>query len=179
MTGDFAFRRSQVDTTAWIADNATVLGDVTISAWCTIWYGAILRAEAGFITIGARSNIQDSSIIHSEAEEPVVLGEEVTLGHGAIVHAARVGDRSLIAIRATVLTGAQIGEECLIGAGALVPPGKTIPPRSLVLGVPGQVVRSITDADLAEMHATAAHHVELARQFMEKRRLDNAGHSRV
>jgi gamma-carbonic anhydrase len=165
MVYDFAFRQNQVDPTAWIAENASVVGDVTIGAWCTIWYGAILRAEAGFIEIGARSNIQDGSIIHSEADNPVILGEEVSLGHGAIVHAATVGNRSLIAIRATVLTGAHIGEECLIGAGALVAPGKIIPPRSLVLGVPGKIVRSLTNEDVADIRATAAHHVEIARQF--------------
>ena len=170
MNYDFDFHRKRVDPTAWIAGNATVLGDVTIGAWCTIWYGAILRAEAGPIVVGPRSNIQDGSIIHSEADQPAILGEEVTLGHGAVVHAATVGDHSLIAIRATVLTGAQVGEECLIGAGALVPPGKLIPPRSLVLGVPGQIVRSLTDTELADIRATAAHHIEIARQFVAKRR---------
>jgi len=165
MPYDFVFRRHQIDPTAWIAENATVVGDVRIGAWCTIWYGAILRAEAGFIEVSAGSNIQDGSIIHAEADNPVILGEEVTLGHGAIVHAATVGNRSLIAIRATVLTGAQIGEECIIGAGALVPPGRVIPPRSMVLGVPGKIVRSLTDEDVAGIRATAAHHVEIARQF--------------
>ena len=169
MTYDLTFRRNQIASTAWIAGNATVLGDVTIGPWCTIWYGAILRAEAGFIRIGQRSNIQDGAILHSEADNPVTLGEEVTLGHGAIVHAATVGSRSLIAIRAIVLTGARVGEECIIGAGALVPPGKAIPPRSMVLGVPGRIVRHVTDDELAGIRAAADHHVELAEHLLGKR----------
>jgi len=159
---DLAFHPERVDPTAWVAEGAIVRGDVTIAPLCTIWYGAILRGEIGPIMLRARTNVQDGAIIHAETDDPVFIGEDVTLGHGAVVHAARVGDRSLIAIRATVLTGAVIGEECIIGAGALVPPGKVIPPRSMVLGVPGKIVRQVTDEEVEGILATAAHHVHFA-----------------
>jgi carbonic anhydrase/acetyltransferase-like protein (isoleucine patch superfamily) len=162
---DLAFHPERIDPTVWVADGAIVRGDVTVGRLCTIWYGAILRGEIGPIVLGARTNIQDGAIVHAETGDPVAIGDDVTLGHGAVVHAACVGDRSLIAIRATVLTGAVIGEECIIGAGALVPPGKVIPPRSMVLGVPGKVVRLVTDEDVEGILATAAHHVHFARVF--------------
>ena len=169
MAFDLDFHAERVDPTAWIAPTAIVLGDVTIGPWVTVWYGAVIRGEIGKIVIGRRSNIQDGCVLHAEEDNPTIIGKEVTLGHGAIVHAAKVGDRSLIAIRATVLTGAVIGEECIIGAGALIPPGKVIPPRSMVLGVPGQIVRQVTDEEVEEILHAAAHHVHFAEVFYNNR----------
>jgi len=135
---------------AFIAPGAVLIGAVTLGEGASIWYGCVLRADCNSITVGRDVNIQDGSILHCDPGFPVVLGDRVSLGHGAIVHGATVEDDVLIGMRATVLNGARIGAGSIVAAGALVRPGTEVPPGSLVAGVPAQVRRPVTEQD-AEM----------------------------
>ena len=150
---------------AWIAHNATVVGHVAIGEKSSVWFGAVVRGDCASVTIGRETNIQDLCCLHGDPGFPCIVGDRVTIGHAAIVHGARVEDECLIGIRAVVLNGAVIGKHSIIGAGALVTEGKIIPPRSLVLGTPGRVVREITDEDLARLLHGASHYVEAAASF--------------
>lgn len=162
-----AFRPEQVALTAWIAPQAVVLGDVTVGAESSVWFQSVVRGDTERVVIGARCNIQDGCVLHADPGFPCVLEDEITVGHGAIVHGATVGAGSLIGIRATVLNGAKIGPRCLIGAGALVPEGMEIPPDSVVLGMPGKVVRSTTPADQARMQRAIQHYVEATAAYRQ------------
>ncbi len=138
--------RPSLPPSAWIADTATVRGDVTLGEDVSVWFGAVLRGDEAPITVGDRTNIQDGAVLHVSAGFPCVVGCEVTIGHGAVVHGCTVEDGALIGIRATVLDGAVIGEGAVVGAGAVVPPGMHLPPGMLALGVPAKVVGPLTDA---------------------------------
>ena len=140
----------------WVAPNAVVIGNVEIGDDASIWFGAVVRGDLDVIRIGAGSNIQDGSVLHTDPGLPLTLGVDCTVGHMAMVHGCTVGRGSLIGIGAIVLNGAVIGDECLVGAGTLVAEGKIYPPRSLILGSPGRVVRELGDADIARMRKTAA-----------------------
>jgi carbonic anhydrase/acetyltransferase-like protein (isoleucine patch superfamily) len=131
-----------------------IIGAVTLGEGTSVWYGCVLRADGGTITVGRDVNIQDGSILHADPGFPAVLGDRVSLGHGAIVHGATVEDDVLIGMRATVLNGAVIGAGSLIAAGALVRPGTVVPPGSLVAGVPGQVRRPVTVAETEMISGT-------------------------
>lgn len=144
-----------VDDQAWVASNATLIGSVTIEPGASIWYGAVLRADNEPITIGARSNVQDNCVFHVDVDRPVRLGEGVSVGHGAVVHGATIGDHVLIGMGAIVMNGAVVGAESMIAAGALVTEGMDIPPRSLVAGVPGKVRRELSDAEVERLHDNA------------------------
>jgi carbonic anhydrase/acetyltransferase-like protein (isoleucine patch superfamily) len=144
-----------VDNEAWVASNATLVGSVTIEAGASIWYGAVLRADNEPITIGARSNVQDNCAFHVDVDRPVSLGEGVSVGHGAVVHGATIGDHVLVGMGAIVMNGATIGDESMIAAGALVTEGMEVPPRSLVTGVPGKVRRELSDAEVENLHENA------------------------
>jgi carbonic anhydrase/acetyltransferase-like protein (isoleucine patch superfamily) len=135
----------------WVADNATVLGDVTIEEDASVWFNVVIRGDNERITIGARSNIQDGCVLHTDPGFPMVIGPDVTIGHMAMLHGCTIGAGALIGIGAIILNGAKIGEGALVGAGALVGEGKVIPPRSLVLGSPGKVVRELRDEDVARI----------------------------
>lgn len=149
---------------AFIAPNATVIGRVTAGPDIGIWYGAVVRADKDEIIIGARSNVQDNCVVHTSDGHPVRIGDDVSVGHGAILHGCTISDRVLVGMGAIVLNGSVIGEESIIGAGALVSEGKEIPPRSLVLGVPGKVIRQISDEELAGILKNASSYVDLARE---------------
>ena len=151
-----------ISDTAWIAPGATVIGDVSLEDEAGVWYGAVLRGDNASIAIGARSNIQDLTVCHVDADFPLAVGEEVTVGHRAILHGCTVEDGALIGMGACVMNGAVIGAESLVGAGALVTEGTVVPPRSLVLGAPAKVVRSLDEAAVARLRASAAHYVEQA-----------------
>lgn len=149
----------------FLAENATVVGDVELGAEVGIWYGAVLRADCGFIRIGARSNIQDLACVHmTTGISNSVIGEDCTVGHGAIIHGATIGDRVLVGMGSVVLDNAEIGDECLIAAGTVVPPRLKVPPRMLVRGTPGKIIRELTDAEAALGIDGARTYVELARE---------------
>lgn len=150
---------------AWIAPGAVVVGDVEIGADSSVWYGSVLRGDVHSIRIGARSNLQDGCILHVTRDRfACVLGDEVTVGHRAVVHGCRVGDGALIGIGAIVLDGAEVGAGALIGAGAVVTPGAKIPERWIALGVPARPVRELTAGEVEEQRARALAYVDTARR---------------
>ncbi len=138
----------KISESAFLAQGSVVVGDVTIGENVGIWYNAVIRGDANTVTIGDNSNVQDCCVIHANEDEHVVLGKNVSLGHGAIIHGAVIGDNVLIGMGAIVMDGAEIGDNCLIAAGALVTKGAKIPPDSLVVGVPARVSRKITPEEL-------------------------------
>lgn len=148
-------KRPQVAETAFVADNATLVGSVEIAEGASIWYGAVLRADNEPITIGKDSNVQDNCAFHVDVGSPVTLGEGVSVGHSAVVHGATIGDHCLIGMGAIVMNGAVIGQESLVAAGALVTAGMEVPPRSLVAGVPAKVRRELSDEEVATLHVNA------------------------
>jgi carbonic anhydrase/acetyltransferase-like protein (isoleucine patch superfamily) len=150
--------------TAMLASTAVVYGDVTLGDEVSIWYGAVVRGDCAPISIGDRTNVQDLVMVHADTGIPLDIGCEVTIGHSAVVHGRRVGDRCLIGIGAKLLGRCEIGEGSVIAAGALVKEGAMIPPRSLVVGVPGKIVRQVSDEELAEFAAHARTYVTLAAQ---------------
>ena len=149
----------------FVAHNATVLGNVVLEDEASVWFNCVVRGDNEPIVIGARSNIQDGSVLHTDAGVPLVLAPEVSVGHMVMLHGCRIGEGSLIGIRSVVLNHAVIGRECLIGACTLIPERKVIPDRSLVMGTPGKVVRSLTDEEVARLRWTAAHYVDNARRY--------------
>ena len=146
------------------AENAAVIGEVTLGAFVSVWYGAVLRGDEGPIHIGDGSNIQDNCVVHCTAGMPVSVGRNVVVGHGAILHSCTVEDGCLIGMGATLLDGCVIGQGSIVAAGALVSPGKIIPPGSMVLGVPGKVVRTVTEEEQAATQAGAEHYVAIGRE---------------
>lgn len=153
---------------AWIAPSATVVGEVHLGEQSSVWFGAVIRGDCAPISIGARTNVQDLACLHSDAGLPCQVGADVTIGHAAIVHGAIVEDEVLIGIRATILNGARIGTGSLIAAAALVTEGCVIPPRSLVMGVPGKVVRQLTEAELERIRHGTQHYVAAAARYKER-----------
>ena len=151
---------------AMIADNATVVGDVRLGKDVGIWFGVTIRGDDSSITIGEGSNVQDNSCIHVDVGAPLTIGRGVTIGHCVMLHGVEVGDYSLIGMGSIILGGAQIGEYSLIGAGALIKENAVIPPRSVVLGMPGKVAREVTDEELVGMRWRAEHYVERARTYL-------------
>jgi carbonic anhydrase/acetyltransferase-like protein (isoleucine patch superfamily) len=148
------------------AHNATITGDVTIGELCSFWFNSVVRGDVAPITIGRRTNVQDGAVIHCDTGVPNVIGEEVVIGHGAIVHGAKVGDRCLIGMAATLLSQTRIGDDCFIAAGAVVPPGLEVPDGMMVLGVPGRIVRPVTEEERQQVRRLAQHYVELARRYV-------------
>ena len=160
-------RVPQVGAAAFVADNATLAGDVTLAEESSVWYGAVLRADTGRITVDAGSNVQDNAVLHTGPGLDVTVRRGTSVGHGAVVHGCTVGDGCLIGMHATILNGAVIGDGCLIAAGALVPENMQVPAGSLVIGVPGKVVRPVSAAQAAAIKANEEEYLELARAHAE------------
>jgi carbonic anhydrase/acetyltransferase-like protein (isoleucine patch superfamily) len=151
-----------VDDAAWIAPTALLIGDVTVAASASVFYGAVVRGDTAPIALGAGSNLQDNVVVHADPGSPVSIGADVSVGHGAVLHGCTIGDRTLIGMNATVLNGAQIGAECLIAAGALILEGMVVPDGSLVAGMPGKVRRALTDDERAGVYENARGYRETA-----------------
>ncbi len=149
----------------WVAENATVIGSVVLESEASVFFGAVIRGDTDLITIGARSNIQDHAVLHTDAGIRLTIGKDVIVGHQAMLHGCTVGDGSLIGIGAIVLNRAVIGKNCLVGAGAMVPEGKTYPDRSLILGTPAKVVRTLSDDEVQTLLAGAALYVKRWKQY--------------
>ncbi|HUZ78631.1 MAG TPA: gamma carbonic anhydrase family protein [Chloroflexota bacterium] len=166
--------RPEVHPLAWVAPGAHLIGDVFVAEGASIWFGAVLRGDVNSITVGRFSNIQDNSVLHADGPRgggvgfPCRIGEYVTVGHAAIVHGCTVADRVLIGMGAVVMNGARVGRECIVGARALVSEGREVPDHSLVLGIPGKVVREITPQELQQLGRSANHYAELARSYREE-----------
>ncbi|MEO9458970.1 MAG: gamma carbonic anhydrase family protein [Lentilitoribacter sp.] len=149
----------------WIADNAQVMGKVTLSEGVGVWFGAVLRGDNEMISIGKDTNIQENCILHTDIGFPLDVGVGCTVGHNAILHGCQLGDNTLIGMGATVLNGAQIGKNCIVGAGALITENKVIPDNSLVVGSPGKVIRQIDEQTEAKLREGAQNYVDNAMRF--------------
>ncbi|WP_440953663.1 gamma carbonic anhydrase family protein [Methanococcoides sp. FTZ1] len=156
--------------TAFIADSADIIGDVTIGENSSIWFNAVLRGDMGKIKIGDRTSIQDNVVIHTDPETPTELGDDVTVGHGAVLHSCRIGNNVLIGMNSTVLDGVEIGENSIVGANALVSPGKKFPPNSVITGVPGKVRRDALPEDATMIRENAAEYVKLAAEYRKQQK---------
>ena len=169
MSPGSSYRPEQVDPSVFRAASATIVGDVTLREEASVWFGAVLRGDTEAITVGRRTNIQDGAILHADPGFPCTLGDDVTVGHGAIVHGAVVEDGVLVGMRAVVMNGARLGAGSLIAAGCIVTEGTIIPPGSLVMGLPGKVVRPVSDAERAQIKHAAEHYVALSREYRERK----------
>lgn len=156
-----------IDPTAFIAWNAEVAGAATIGEDASIWFGTTVRADVATVAIGAGSNLQDGVIVHEDGDAPTVVGENVTVGHGAILHGCLIGDGCLIGMGAIILSHAELGPGCVVGAGALVTQGKKFPARSLILGVPAKAIRQVSDEEAAGNLDNARRYVIKARKASE------------
>ena len=148
------------DGKCWVAPNAVLLGKVRIEEDASVWFGAVLRGDNELITVGPRSNVQDGSVLHTDPGFPLTIGADCTIGHMVMLHGCTIGRGSLIGIGSIILNGAKIGEDCLIGANTLIAEGKEIPPRSMVLGSPGKIVRQLSGEEIKRMQGGAARYVE-------------------
>jgi len=157
--------RPIVDPTATVTETAVVIGKVELHANSSVWFGATLRGDNEPIVIGKGSNVQEGAVLHTDPGSPLHVGENVTVGHQAMLHGCTIGTGSLIGIQAIVLNGARVGSHCLIGAGALIAEGKEIPDGSLVMGSPGRVVRSLSDSDRENMLRIARNYSERAAHY--------------
>ncbi len=148
------------------AHNATVVGDVTAGAGASFWFNAVVRGDVAAVTVGARSNVQDHAVVHCDSGVPNRIGDDVVIGHGAIVHGASIGDGTLVGMGATVLGRTAIGRGCLIAAGAVVPPGLVVPDGMCVMGVPGRVVRPVRPQEVEYARWLSGHYVRLAERYV-------------
>ncbi len=150
----------------YVAANAVVTGNVILHAGVNIWFGCIVRGDLAAITFGPRVNLQDGCIVHTDTDCPQDIDAGVVVGHGAILHGRRIGRDSLIGIGARLLSSSEVGEECLIAAGTVVTEGRRIPPRSVVMGIPGKVVRAVTEEELQRTRWINAHYLEMAQRYV-------------
>jgi carbonic anhydrase/acetyltransferase-like protein (isoleucine patch superfamily) len=164
---EFDGKKPRVGDRAFVAENATLIGDVEIGNDCSIWYGAVLRADVNVIRIGSRSNIQDNCVLHvTNGTWSTIIAEEVTVGHGVIAHGCTIKRGALIGMGSTILDGAVIGEESIVGAGALVAEGMRVPPRTLVIGVPARIKRQLTDAEITKLGQSWKNYVEYKEKYL-------------
>ena len=155
----------KIDVSCFVAETADIIGNVTVAADSNFWYNTVVRGDEGPIKIGERTNIQDLVMIHSNQDCACEIGDDVTIGHRAIVHGCTIGNRVLIGMGAIILDGAIIEDDVIIGAGSLVASNKRIPSRSLVVGMPGKVVRTLTEEEVANLKASALHYVTMSRKY--------------
>jgi carbonic anhydrase/acetyltransferase-like protein (isoleucine patch superfamily) len=163
----FGDKRPTLDPSVFVAESATVIGDVALGPEASVWFQTVVRADVEPVRIGARTNLQDHATVHvTSGRFATVVGAGVTVAHAAVLHGCTVGDHCLVGIGAILLDGVTLGAECLVGAGALLTPGTTVPPRSLVLGSPARRVRDLTGEEIARLHVSAANYVALARAYL-------------
>lgn len=153
------------DDSAFVADNACIIGSVRLKRNSSVWFNAVLRGDNDLITIGEGSNIQDSSVLHTDAGIQLTLGDNVTVGHKVMLHGCQIAGNCLIGINAVILNHVKIGPNCLIGANALIPEGREIPAGSLVLGSPGKIARELTKEEIEQIRQTGLHYVDNARRY--------------
>ncbi|MCL4499836.1 MAG: gamma carbonic anhydrase family protein [Chloroflexi bacterium] len=157
----------QIGAETFIADGAEIIGDATVGPYSSIWFNTIIRADLAPIRIGARTSVQDGCVLHVDPGVPLSVGDDVTVGHGVILHSSHIGNGCLIGMGAIILD-AEVGKNCLVGAGALVPPRKIYQPNSLILGAPAKVVRELTEEELAEIVANKDEYVRLTAEYLAK-----------
>ncbi len=149
----------------WVAPNAVVLGKVKLEEDASVWFGAVLRGDNEWITVGERSNVQDGCVLHTDPGFPLTIGADCTIGHMVMLHGCTIGRGSLIGIGSIILNGAKIGDECVIGANTLIPENKEIPPRSMVMGSPGKIIRQISDDEIVRFQRGAGRYVANWKRF--------------
>ncbi len=154
-----------VHPSAWVADNAQVMGHVTLAENTSVWFGVVIRGDTSTISVGKGSNVQDNSVLHADEGMPLTIGEGVTVGHQVMLHGCTVGNNSLIGIGAIVLNGAKIGNNCLVGAGALVTEGKEFPDGSMIIGSPAKAVRMLSPEQIEGLKMSAQHYIDNARRY--------------
>ncbi len=152
----------------WVAESAEVIGNVHLNKNSNVWFNCVLRGDNELISIGENTNVQDGTVIHTDMGAPLIVGDNVTIGHMVMLHGCEIGNNSLIGIGATILNHAKIGKNCIIGAHALIPEGKVIPDNSLVMGAPGKVVKQVSEPMAQALTASALHYVENAKRFSTK-----------
>jgi carbonic anhydrase/acetyltransferase-like protein (isoleucine patch superfamily) len=155
----------QIDPSAWVADTANLIGKVSIGANATVWYGVTIRGDNELISIGADSNVQEGTVMHTDMGFPLDIGVGVSIGHQAMLHGCTVGDGALIGIQAVIMNGAVIGKGCLVGAGALVTEGKQFPDNTLILGSPAKAVRTLAEQDIARLREIADGYVKRGQRY--------------
>jgi carbonic anhydrase/acetyltransferase-like protein (isoleucine patch superfamily) len=155
----------QIDPSAWVAESANLIGKVTLGANATIWYGVTIRGDNERITIGAGSNVQENTVMHTDMGHPLDIGENVSVGHMAMLHGCTIGDGTLVGIQAVIMNGAKIGKGCLVGAGALVTEGKEFPDYSLIIGSPAKAVRTLAEGDIARLADIADGYVQRGKSY--------------
>lgn len=159
----------KIHATAYIEESAQIIGDVEIGEYSSIWCNAVLRGDVHHIKLGARTNIQDNCVLHgTKGVWPVMLGNDITVGHNVTLHGCLIKDRCLIGMGSIILDGVEVGEDSIIGAGALVTERSIIPPRSLVLGMPGKVVRQLKDEEVARILKSAKNYIEYSKEYKER-----------
>lgn len=161
-------REPRIDPTAWIAESAELIGLVELAAESSIWFNCTLRGDNEPIRVGARSNVQENCVLHTDPGFPLTIGERVTVGHQAMLHGCTIGDGSLIGINAVILNNAVVGKQCIVGANTLIPEGKVIPDRSLVVGSPGRVIRTLSDTEVENLVVNAHNYVDNARLYADR-----------
>ncbi|MCG8514160.1 MAG: gamma carbonic anhydrase family protein, partial [Halanaerobiales bacterium] len=147
------------------ADSSDIIGDVEVGDFSSIWFNAVVRGDMGSIRIGNRTSIQDNVVIHTDSSEKADIGDDVTVGHGAVLHGCTIGNNVIIGMNSTILSGAHIGSNSVVGANALVPSGKRFPDNSIIMGVPAKVKRDATEEDIKSISENAAEYVELAKEY--------------
>lgn len=149
----------------WVADNATVIGSVTLENNASVWFNCVLRGDVDDIVVGEGSNVQDGSVLHTDVGYKLVIGKDCTIGHKVMLHGCSIGDNTLIGINSVVLNGAKIGNNCIVGANSLVTEGKSFPDNSMIMGAPAKVVRELTPQQVQMITLSAQHYVANARRF--------------
>ncbi len=162
----------RIDPGAWVADSASVIGQVHVGAETSVWYGAVIRGDNDRIVLGARTSVQDGAVLHTDTGIPMTVGGDVTIGHQAMLHGCTIGDGTLIGIQSIVLNGARIGRHCLVGAGSLVTEGKEFPDGALIMGRPAKVVRMLDAVQIERLRWSAQHYVEQTARHRLAQRVD-------
>jgi carbonic anhydrase/acetyltransferase-like protein (isoleucine patch superfamily) len=165
---DFKGKSPKISETAFIADSADVIGDIEIGDFSSVWFNAVIRGDRNKIKIGSRTSIQDNVAIHADPENGVQIGNDVTVGHGAVLHGCRIKNNVLIGMNSTILNGAEIGRNSIVGANALISEGKKFPENSLIIGVPGKVKREIEKSEIEAIAENAAEYVEFVKEYREE-----------
>lgn len=167
MIGSINGKTPEISKSAYVAPNATVLGNVTIGDGSGVWFGAVVRGDSNRMRIGNRTNIQDLCVLHVDEHNDLMIGDGVTVGHRAILHGCKISDRVLIGMGSTIMNGAKIGSDCIVGAGALVTEKTEIPPGSLVIGFPARVKRLLTEDDISSIKRSSEHYAEYAQMYLK------------
>lgn len=165
MIKDLKEKKTNIHENAFVADTASVIGDVTLGEGSSIWYGAVARGDMNYIKIGRYSNIQDNSTVHQDTKFPCEIGDYVTVGHNTVIHGCKVGDNCLIGMGSVILNGAQIGENCIVAAGSVVTEGAIIPANSMIMGIPAKVKRQLTEKEIEKIKNNAIRYEALWKEY--------------